>query len=268
MWCAERLESARRTLTGIGPMKRFLLFALQLYVAVILTLLLSDYFVTNQRLAQFQKMEDCCSTATDQYRSFVAVAQLSSRLSSHKPGDEMTRIEKYRAIASWEAALESSIRNRPSLDWDLPGQRAADRLTRFLANRRITSSDISGLVSAYREAGPDFDPTLTDEQEKTVVYLLKNLSYLNAVTDVAGAQLKELLVKEAGSSRELEIYVVAQEAAKYDPGKAPGCDSLGSVELASSLGRGASIGSASQGFLSCLRGAVHQKIAEVSGTAG
>jgi hypothetical protein len=249
-------------------MRRFLYFVLQLYVAVILTLLLSDYFVTNQRIEQFRKMEDCCSTFTEQYRSFVAVAQSASRLSSRASIQGLTRIEKYRALSSWEAALHSSIRGSSSLVWDQPGRNAASRLTRYLGNRNITESDVSALVEKYREAADDFDPTLTDDEEKTAAYLLKNLSYLNAVTDVAGGQLRELLAKEAGSTQELEIYVVAQEALRSDRDSAPGCSSLGSIEGASSLGRKEAIDSASQGFLSCVRGAVHHRLSEMVGLNG
>jgi hypothetical protein len=251
-----------------STMRRFLYFVLQLYVAVILTLLLSDYFVTNRRIAQFQKMEDCCSTATEQYRSFVAVAQQAARLSAYSTAAGFTRIDKYRALSSWEAALQSSIKDSPSLVWDQPGRNAATRLTRFLANRRISEAEVSALVEKYREAGNDFDPTLTDEEEKAASYLLKNLNYLNAVTDVAGGQLREMLVKEAGSSQELEIYVVAQEAVRGNDDSAPGCGSLGSVDGASTLGRTAPIGSVSQGFLSCIRGAVHHKISEITGLNG
>lgn len=246
-------------------MRRFLYFVLQLYVAVILTLLLSDYFVTSRRLAHFQKMEDCCSTATEQYRAFIAVGQQAARLSSRSTLADFTRIDKYRALSSWEAALQSSIKDSPSLIWDQPGQNAAVRLTLFLANRSITPADVTVLVAKYREAADDFDPTLTDEEEKAVSYLLKNLNYLTAVTDVAGGQLRDLLVKQAGGAQELEIYVTAQEAIEENIDSPPGCGAMSNVEGASTLGRKAPISSVSPSTLACLRGAVRQKISEITG---
>lgn len=249
----------------LGTMRRFLYFVLQLYVAVILTLLLSDYIVTNRRLAQFQKLQDCCSTATEQYRSFVAVAQQAARLSAYSTPSHFTRVEKYRALLNWESALQSSIKDSASPIWNQPGKDAAQRLTRFLGNRHITPAVVSTLVAKYREAGDGYDPTLSDEEEKASTFLLKNLNYLTAVADVAGGQLRELLVKQVGSAQELEIYVVAQEAVQSHSAATPGCGALRHIEDAATLGRRAGFASTSDGFLLCVRSAVRSKVRQLTG---
>lgn len=237
-------------------MQKFLIFVLQLYLAVILTLYATDQILAYQRLAQFKKMEDCCVSAADQYASFSAVYKTASTLDALAQLDDLSRLDRYKAISSWEQALMSPAKDDIAGDWDLPGAEATDRLEGFLARRKVTPTAVASLAQRFRDAGPDIDPELTEDEEKAAHYLAGNLTYLSAVTGVARTELRDILAKQAGGQRELEDFVASRAANKKVSGYRVACASFRGVEQASSLGKVEKAPDDDVGFLDCIREAL------------
>lgn len=237
-------------------MQKFVVFVLQLYLAVVLTLFATDQVMAHRRLAQFKQMEDCCVTAADQYASFSAVYRTASTLDELAKLDELSRLDRYRAISAWEQALLSSAKNDITGEWDKPGADAADRIASFLARRRVTSTAVGTLAQKYRAAGPDVDPELDALDEKTAKYLVSNLTYLGAVTGVARTELREILTKQAGGPKELDAFVASRATAPKPPGYQTACTSFLGADSASSLGRAEQPRHEDSGFLTCVRNAL------------
>ena len=241
-------------------MQKFLIFVLQLYLAVILTLYATDQVLAHQRLAQFKKMEDCCVSAADQYASFSAVYKTAATLSALAELDDLSRLDRYKAISSWEQALMSPAKDDIAGEWDRPGAEVTDRLSGFLARRKVTHEAVALLAQKFRAAGPDIDPELTEDEEKATSYLAKNLTYLSAVTGVARTELRDILAKQAGGQRELDEFVASRAANKQASGYRNACASFRGVEKASSLGKVENAAEDDAGFLSCIRKALQPDV--------
>lgn len=236
-------------------MQKFLIFVLQLYLAVILTLFATDQVMAHRRLALFKQMEDCCVTAADQYASFSTVYRAASTLDELAQLAELSRLDRYRAISAWEQALLSSAKNDIAGEWNKPGEDAADRIASFLARRKVTSTAVEALAQKYRDAGPDVDPELDVIEGKAVKYMVGNLTYLSAVTGVARIELREILAKQAGGQKELDVFVASRAVAPRPPGYRAACTSFPGTESASSLGR-TDKPQHDSGFLTCIRAAL------------
>jgi hypothetical protein len=237
-------------------MQRVIISALYLYITVIFSLIAADHVIAQKRLADFARMEECCRTAADQYKAFKSLSQSASRLDTKYQSKSLSRLDRYKAMDAWNLVLTTSVKEDLSGIWGHPGASAVERITTFLARQKITPADVALLSTAYREAGPDVDPTLTDAQERASTYLFNNLTYLSAVTGVAGSEMRELLVKQAGDQDSAEVYVALSDRPKGSVNKTAVCSAVPGADSASNLGRSVSVTTHKAGFLACVRGAL------------
>lgn len=234
-------------------MQKFLIFVLQLYLAVMLTLLGYDHVIAHQRMAQFRKMEDCCSTAADQYQRFAEIARRAAQLDSRAQRTQLGPLEHYQILSAWEEALIDSTKTSSGMAWERPGRAATGRLSTFLARRHISDQDLTDLAAQYRDAGPDVDPMLTETQQRAGAYLQHNLAYLGVAMELARTELRSLLEKEAGGPEELESFVGRRTSTRRGLHvSAEVCSPIPGAEGAASLGRAPRPGTDPR-FLDCAR---------------
>jgi len=234
-------------------MRGFLLSILKLYVAVMLTLLASDYVLAQRRLTQFQRIADCCSSAAEQYSVYTRIARTAEQLSYKAEQKSLTYPERYLALKAWEEAVSSPLRDSPSSAWDVPGRNAQERVTSFLRMKQSSVAQVRALTLLYQESGPDVEPSVPRDLGRLETHLLDNLDYLAVLSSVTQSQLRDLLSKEAGGTVDLDDYV-----ARSDTGGVSWSNICAPVQSADGV-PGTAAPPARSGFLECVQAAMSSK---------